>query len=186
MDVSVSITDGFQPIGRGVGPSLEARDVIDVLQGSGPADLKEKSLKISGKIFEMVGKKNGYEFAKKILETGKAYKKFREIIEAQEGNPSVKSGDIPVGEYVVEVPSPQDSNYLYYESSVISQVARLAGAPSIKGAGVELVAPPGSVVKEGKILLRVVTPSKERLPLIEDFLSKNSPLVSRNMVIESF
>ncbi len=185
MEVRSVITDGFQPIGKGVGPSLEARDVITVLQGKGPKDLREKSLRLAAEIFDMVGKRNGYAFAKKILDSGKAYQKFKQIIKAQGGNPDIQAKDIEIGKYSVDVFSQVSTSYLYYDSNIISQLARLAGAPAIKGAGVELLALSGSKVKKGKKILRIITPVKDRITLIEKFLKENDPLISRNVIIET-
>ena len=48
------ITDGRQPVGRGIGPVLEARDVMQVLQNDPncPNDLRQKSLLLAGRIIE--------------------------------------------------------------------------------------------------------------------------------------
>lgn len=179
------ITDGFQPIGLGVGPSLEARDVVEVLRGRGPADLREKSLRLAGRLLEMVGETEGYAVAKKLLRNKSAYDKFKEIIEAQEGNPDVLSKDIKVGEFISEIRIKEGTSYLYYDSDVVAHLARLAGAPAIKGAGVELLIPSGSKAKKGQKVVRVRTPVELRLENINDYLSDHSPLVSRNVVIET-
>ncbi len=186
MEVRALVTDGFQPIGSGVGPALEAIDVIEVLRGKGPEDLTEKAVGLAGELLELGGKASGRELAWKLLKSGKAYKKFREIIEAQEGDPGVKPRDIPLGEYVVEYPVPEDQTYLYYDSEVIAKVARMAGAPGIKGAGVKLMYPPGSKVREGRTLMKVYTPVDTRVPAIEKFLEENAPLVSREMIIGTY
>src|SRR3989344_2768932 len=88
MDVKVIVTDGSQPIGNGVGPLLEAEDVMMVLKNypNAPQDLKEKSLKLAVLLLEMTGKYakgQGIIEARKILESGKALKKMQQIIAAQ-------------------------------------------------------------------------------------------------------
>jgi len=65
---------------------LEARDVINVLKGDGPNDLREKSIHMSGIMLEMIGEKNGLRIAKEMLDSGLAYKKMKEIIKIQGGN----------------------------------------------------------------------------------------------------
>jgi len=89
--VKIMLSDGSQPIGKGIGPALEARDVLYVLMNDdmAPEDLKEKAIKMSGMILEMAGK-GDEKTAREILESGKAYDKFKEIIKAQEGNPDIK------------------------------------------------------------------------------------------------
>src|SRR3989338_3746638 len=77
MKVKVIITDGSQPIGNGIGPVLEARDVLAVLNGNGPEDLRKKSIYMAGKLLEMASVKNGEKAATEILDSGKALKKFK-------------------------------------------------------------------------------------------------------------
>ena len=183
MEVTSLITDGDQPIGHGVGPALEARDVINVLMGKGPEDLKEKALSLAGKLLELAGEKDGEGLARRLLESGKAYEKFREIVEAQEGDPDVKPEDISVGEHSIEVKA-QASGVVEYDSTAIARLARLAGAPSIKSAGLYLNVLPGKKAKEGQIIMTVYTPSEDRLEQIRAFLRETAPVVSKNMVIE--
>lgn len=186
MEVRTMLTDGFQPIGHGVGPALEARDIIDVLKGKGPQDLREKSVGLAGQMLSMAGKTKGHALAKRLLDSGKAYRKFQEILEAQDGDPDLKSKDIPVGKYVVDYVVKQDQEYLYYDSEAIAKVARIAGSPGVKGAGVKLLYLPGTKVKEGKTVLQVYTPVDTRVKAIEAFLKKDDPLVSRELVLETY
>ncbi|MFO2535765.1 thymidine phosphorylase, partial [Legionella pneumophila serogroup 1] len=88
--VHTLITDGAQPIGNGIGPSLEARDVLAVLQGllHAPKDLREKSLTLAGAVLEFsstVQPGSGQSIAKQLLDSGEAFKKFQAICEAQGG-----------------------------------------------------------------------------------------------------
>ena len=100
MKIQVMISDGSQPIGKGIGPALEARDLIKILSNTnGPEDLKKKSIFMAGLILEMAGYKNGIKKAKEILESGKAYNKMKEIIKAQEGNPNIRPENIKIGKY---------------------------------------------------------------------------------------
>ncbi len=89
--IKVVLTEGNQPIGNGIGPSLELIDIMKILDPNkqGPKDLEKKSLFLAGEIFEMTGKaknKKGIELAEEILKSGKAFKKFKQIIKAQEGD----------------------------------------------------------------------------------------------------
>ncbi len=90
LKLEVILTDGSHPIGNGVGPVLEMIDVIKVLQRQNPPkDLEEKSIMLAGKLLEMTGKAkkgNGIKSAAQILDSGKAFKKFQEIIKAQKGS----------------------------------------------------------------------------------------------------
>ncbi|PIN96860.1 MAG: thymidine phosphorylase, partial [Nitrosopumilus sp. CG10_big_fil_rev_8_21_14_0_10_33_7] len=81
-----------------MGPALEAKEALEVLMNQKIVpDLIDKVCNIAGSMFELLGKKNGYALAKKILESGKAEQKMREIIKAQGGNPSIRPEDIRIG-----------------------------------------------------------------------------------------
>ncbi|MBX9853404.1 MAG: thymidine phosphorylase family protein, partial [Cytophagaceae bacterium] len=90
LKLKVLINDGSQPVGRGIGPSLEAMDVLSVLQNekSAPQDLKERALLLAGTLLELAGKATegrGIMLAREILETGRAMHKFTAICNAQGG-----------------------------------------------------------------------------------------------------
>jgi thymidine phosphorylase len=84
----VVITDGRQPIGNGVGPVLEARDVMQVLQNDprAPIDLRQKALRLAGRLIECdpdVRGGDGFAIARDILDSGRALSRMNAIIEAQ-------------------------------------------------------------------------------------------------------
>ncbi len=135
--VECVVTYADQPVGRAVGPALEARECLQVLEGAKePTSVVEKACECAGIILEMGGIHNGLARAKEILESGEAKKKFLEIVEAQGGDPKITSADIPVGKYTYEVRSSRTG----YISSVVNQeivmIARSLGAPHDKGAGI--------------------------------------------------
>ncbi len=156
MHVQVLITDGRQPIGRGVGPVLEAKDVLQVLhnEAGAPADLREKSLLLAGQILEFdpgVRGGTGYKLAREILDSGRAAAKLEAIIEAQGRNPD----SIPLGRLRHEVPAPVDGVVTAIDNFQIARIARLAGAPLDKGAGVELEKKLGDPVAQGETLYAI-------------------------------
>jgi len=163
MKVKVIITDGNQPIGRGIGPYLEARDVMWILENDkkGPADLKEKSLMMSGILLEMAGHKGGYMKAKKILESGKALKKMKEIIKAQ-GAEKKKYG---LAKYHFDIKAKKGGLVNEINNGAISKVARIAGAPGDKTAGAYLVKKAGQRVKKGETLYTIYAESRFKLGL---------------------
>jgi thymidine phosphorylase len=74
----------MQPIGRGIGPVLEARDVMQVLDNDpqAPADLRQRALQLAGQIIEFdpeVRGGHGYNIAREILESGHARAKMNLI-----------------------------------------------------------------------------------------------------------
>ncbi len=166
--LNVVITDGSQPIGNGIGPALEARDVIKVLQCSpdGNTLLREKSLMLAGEIFCLARKTKtsaeGYNLAKKILSEGKAWKKFVQIITAQGGKiPSLKN--IRFANYRHDIISKKSGKVVHIDNGMMNRLARVAGAPFDKEAGVWLYMHKGDSVKKGDVLFSVYSDNKERL-----------------------
>ena len=165
IEVSCGITFGEQPIGYGIGPALEAREAILTLQGKGPKDLVEKVTHLSGILFDMVGKNSvdGKTHAMKLLQSGKSYKKMQQIIEAQGGNPKIKADDIPVGTKKIDIKSTKDGHVLWTKNAEIAAIAREAGAPKDKGAGIFLKKKNGDRVKKGETLFTIYSDSTHKL-----------------------
>ena len=107
------LTFGEQPIGNAIGPTLEAKEALEVLMNQKKVpDLIDKACNIAGGMFELLGKKNGYSLAKKILDSGKAEQKMREIIKAQGGNFLVTPDDISVGKHLLHIRSEKSGQLL--------------------------------------------------------------------------
>jgi thymidine phosphorylase len=90
MQARVIVGDGGQPIGRGIGPALEAQDVLAVLQGAkdAPQDLKARAIALAGALIELGGaaeQGRGPALAAQTLVDGRAWAKFQRICEAQGG-----------------------------------------------------------------------------------------------------
>jgi AMP phosphorylase len=155
MTIQCALTFGEQPLGCAIGPALEAREALETLLGNGPPDLVDKATTLAGMLFEMVGAKGGKRKAESILESGKADRKLREIIQAQGGNPKVKPDEIRVGDEIAEVKAQQAGRILWISTEDIVQIAREAGAPREKGAGVVLKAKLGDAVRKGSVLFQI-------------------------------
>jgi thymidine phosphorylase len=156
LHLQVLFTDGSQPIGRGIGPVLEVRDVLAVLDGDpdAPRDLKEKSLSLAGHILEFdpaVRGGAGLALARRILESGRAADKLRAIVEAQ--GPATEPPQL--GGLRHEVPAPVDGVVTALDNFQIARIARLAGAPMDQGAGVELYKKLGDPVGQGEALYAI-------------------------------
>jgi thymidine phosphorylase len=159
LSLDVVITDGRQPIGRGVGPVLEARDVMQVLENDpeAPQDLREKSLRLSGRLIECspdVRGGDGYRIARDILESGRALAQMRAIIEAQ-GARGFDHHHPPLGPLTLDVKATRSGTVVGIDNLQIAQIARLAGAPQVQSAGVDLVHKLGDTVQSGDVLYRV-------------------------------
>ncbi|MEA3379152.1 MAG: thymidine phosphorylase [Nanoarchaeota archaeon] len=156
----VVYTDGSQTIGKGVGPALEVADVIEVLNGKGAEDLRKKSLYLTEKILRMLNvKKPGFK-AQHFLDSGKALKKFKEIIVAQGGK---KHFEIPKAKYRYDVKAQTSGTIKSIYNKGISKVARLAGAPQDKTAGLYLWVHKNAKVKKGDVLFTIHSESKAKL-----------------------
>jgi len=156
LNLEVVITNGEQPVGRGIGPALEARDVIQVLENNpeAPHDLREKSLRLAGRILEFdpdVRGGEGYAIARDILETGRALDKMQAIIKAQ----GVNRQPPALGRLVHEVKAPATGFVAAINNLQMARIARMAGAPMDKGAGVDLLKKMGDPVSAGEPLYRI-------------------------------
>ena len=161
--IQCAVTFGEQPLGYAIGPGLEAKEALETIMGNGPRDFREKATDLAGILFEMMGIKEGKRQAEKILNSGKAERKLREIIEAQGGNPKIKPEDINIGDKQVEVTTDKDGNVLWINNQHIAQIAREAGAPKEKGAGIKLKAKLGEHVKKGDVLFEIYAERNTRL-----------------------
>ena len=154
--LEVMITDGRQPIGLGIGPVLEARDIMQVLNNEpdAPADLRQKSLHLAGRIIEFdpdVRGGQGYAIARDILESGRACTKMNSIIKAQ----GEKEIDLQPGKLRYQVCAERDGIVTNIDNFQTAKIARIAGAPMVKKAGVDLLKTLGDKVTKGEPLFQI-------------------------------
>ena len=159
LSLDVVITDGRQPIGNGIGPVLEARDVMRVLENDprAPNDLRQKALRLAGRLIECdpdVRGGDGYGIARDILDSGRALAQMQAIIEAQ-GSHDFDHHHPALGALTLEVTAAQAGVVTGIDNLQIAQIARLAGAPKVQGAGVDLLHKLGDEVRAGDALYRV-------------------------------
>ena len=170
LTVEVAVTDGRQPVGRGIGPALEARDVLAVLQQSAdaPADLRDRALQLAGTVLEMGGKsapKGGRALAEDLLRNGSAWAKFQAICAAQGGMrlPTTAAFTRP---FVAR----RGGRVTVIDNRRLARLAKLAGAPQAPAAGVEFLAPLGSIVTPGQPLFVVHAEGPGELGYAFDYL----------------
>ena len=159
LSLDVVITDGRQPVGNGVGPVLEARDVMRVLQNDprAPDDLRQKALRLAGRLIECdpdVRGGDGYAIARDILDSGRALARMNAIIAAQ-GSTGFDHNHPALGVLTLDVVAPASGVVAGIDNYQIARVARLAGAPKVPGAGVDLMHKLGDTVAAGDVLYRV-------------------------------
>jgi thymidine phosphorylase len=156
IQLEVVITDGHQPVGNGIGPVLEARDVMQVLQNDpdGPNDLRQKALRLAGRVMEFdpdVRGGDGFSIARDILDSGRALAKMEAIIAAQ----GKQSTQYPLGKLTHDILAPGDGMVTAIDNYQMARIARFAGAPMDKGAGVDLFKKLGDPVEKGEPLYRL-------------------------------
>ncbi|QDU65233.1 thymidine phosphorylase family protein [Engelhardtia mirabilis] len=157
LHIEVVMTDGSEPIGRGIGPVLEARDVMQVLQNDAvaPQDLRQKALRLAGRVLEFdpdVRGGQGFALARDILDSGRALSKMRDIIVAQG---EVDGPPRQPGRLRQEVRSEREGVVTAIDNHQLARIARLAGAPMDLGAGVDLHKKLGDQVDAGELLYTV-------------------------------
>ena len=182
--VKCLVTDGNSPIGRGIGPSLEAIDTLLALKNEGPRDLVNKTLDMVAAGLELAGRSKGREIAEKILHSGKAKEKMREIIEAQGGNPDVKLSDIPIGSKTHLIRSDRKGDVRRIDNKGINLVARAAGAPRDRGAGVYLHASVGSNVNINDPLFTIYSNHESKLDAAIELTNKLKPVRIGGVILE--
>lgn len=175
MKVKVILTDGRQPIGNGMGPLLEALDVLKVLKDEkdAPQDLKEKSISMAGELINLSGKtKNGQVIAREILESGLAYEKMKDIIQAQ-GKKRIPK----LARYKALMRAKKRGKVKEIHNSRVTKLARLCGAPKAKEAGLYIHAKVGDIVEKGAVLITLYANNKELLRYAKEYYEHSLPFV---------
>jgi thymidine phosphorylase len=176
--LDVVFTDGSQPVGRGVGPVLEARDVMAVLRNdpAAPADLRERALMLAGRVLEFdpdLEGGAGLARARVLLESGAALAAMERIIDAQ-GRRAVAP---ELGALEYDVRADQRGSVAAIDCHLIARIARAAGAPMDKGAGIDLLRKVGDRVLQGDVLFRIHAESAAGLAFARE-LAAASPAYS--------
>lgn len=191
LDIKIEaiITNGEEPVGRGIGPALECRDVLSVLEGDGPIDLREKSCQMAGTLLELANKAkkgDGYEIAAKLINNGKALAKFKQIVEWQGGETKkLNSQSVPIGSYHYRLSAERPGRVSHLDNKLLSRIARAAGAPTDRGAGIYLHTHHGDMVKPGDPLLDIYAESEGRLSTAIKMLQGYDAVELEKIVIDS-
>ncbi len=173
LHIQTVITDALEPIGRGIGPVLEARDVMQVLHNDpeAPQDLRQKSLRLAGRVIEFdpdVRGGQGFTIARDILDSGRALAKMEAIIDAQ-GRVSQPPA---AGRLKQLVTAPRSGWVEGIDNLHMARVARLAGAPMDPGAGVDLLKKLGDRVEQGEPLYEIRADFPADARFASDFVSR--------------
>ena len=172
--VQTIFSDGTQPVGRGIGPGLEAKDVLAVLQNetNAPEDLRERALNLAGQVIEMSGavtEGQGRKIAANILDDGRAWQKFFDICEAQGG-----FREFTPAAFTKIIVAEKTGLVATIDNRKLSQIAKLAGAPRAKFAGLELFTSIGRNVEIGEPIYTIHAESRTELEYALEFVNNTS------------
>ncbi len=188
LKVECIVSPGDKPIGNMIGPSLEMVEVLNVLEGNrGHLSLERKALSMAGLILEGMGYADrgmGHDVAEQVLDSGKAHKKFIEIIEAQGGDPKVTSDSIPRAPYSHTITAERGDIVYSIDSYNVGMMARAAGAPSDKMAGVVLHVDRGDELKKGDPILEIHSHSEGKLDEAIALMQTAAPIILEKSVLE--
>ncbi|MHA1269408.1 MAG: AMP phosphorylase [Candidatus Helarchaeota archaeon] len=187
IDLECGITYGGQPVGYNIGPALEAREALETMMGHGPNSLIEKSVELAGILLELSGKAkrgSGYYMAEEILKSGKALKKFKEIIEIQGGNPNIKPSDIIIGDYTYDYSAYDDGYVKNISNNIINKITKACGCPKSKGSGIKLFVKEGHKVSKGSILMKIYAETENSLSKAIKILEKEKPIYIESMLLD--
>lgn len=188
INIECAITYGGGPIGRAIGPALEGWEALKMLEtGEGPRSLYEKAMGVAGILMEMAGlETEGKQAAERIMKSGKALEKFREIVEAQGGERTISSDDIVVGEKRYDVVADTEGYVIHLDNKKFIEIARAAGAPHDKGAGIYLHRKKGEIVKKGEKLFTIYAEKGWKLTNAIEKAREEFPLIIEGMVLERY
>lgn len=152
LKVGIRLSDGRQPVGRGIGPALEAHDVIGVLLNvpDAPKDLRERALDVAGAVLDLIpgAPPGGRARAEAALVSGQAWVKFMAICDAQ------GSFRDPGYAALTEVlPANRSGRIQSIDNRRLAKVAKLAGAPLSPRAGVSCALREGDEIIRGAPLI---------------------------------
>ena len=176
--LSVHRSDGRQPVGYGIGPALEARDVLDVLRNhkNAPSDLRERALDLAGVLLDIADPAqapSGRSKAKNLLERGAALSKFLAICEAQGGfqEPTMAARKQPI--------LATRAGYLNdIDNRRLAKVAKLAGAPASAGSGIDFRLRLGDAVQRDEPLFHIHAETPGELEYAIDYAMAHSDILS--------
>lgn len=191
--LEVYMHNTIQPIGRGIGPLLETKDALQVLEQKPerPIDLEEKGITLAGLLLDMClrdsNKKlrdriknefgGGKNWARYILASGHALKKLKEIIKAQGGNSDIISEELIPGTYSFSVKSERGGKVDVIDSHNVTILAKILGAPSQKRSGLYLLKKSGELVKPGDVTVTLYSETRKNLNETIDSLH-NFPILN--------
>ncbi len=175
VSLGVHRSDGTQPVGVGIGPALEAHDVLRVLRNApdAPADLRDRAIALAGALLDLVPGSitgSGEARAHATLQSGQALAKFLAICEAQGG-----FREPPRAPYTADVAAGADGRIAAIDNRRLARIAKLAGAPVSAAAGLETAWRVGDLVARGQPLFTVHAQSPGELAYALEYAASTTP-----------
>ncbi|PIU21960.1 MAG: thymidine phosphorylase [Candidatus Diapherotrites archaeon CG08_land_8_20_14_0_20_30_16] len=186
MEIRAVITDASTPCGNTFGPALEARSVLEILEGKTYDNLAEKACELAGELLEMcnvVERGQGYTKSREILKNGRALKKMKQIIETQ-GKKFDSSDKVPIGEFHEDVFSTKQGYVRDIGIANFTQIALASGAPFDKGSGVMLMQKQNNSVDKGDLLFKIFADNKDKLNYATNLAKKIEPVKVDQIILE--
>lgn len=170
LQVRTLVSDGSQPVGRGIGPALEARDVMSVLRNeeNAPRDLRERALTLAAALLSMGGAaetdSEAMDLARETLDSGRALQKFEAICQAQGG-----LKELPEAPHRHVLTAARQGIVIAINNRIVSRLASLAGAPGDPSAGLDMHVQVGDVVGTGQPVMTLHAESPGELEYALEF-----------------
>ncbi|WP_025663246.1 thymidine phosphorylase family protein [Aquimarina megaterium] len=178
LNVKVIITDGSQPVGYGIGPTLEAIDILNVLKNeeNAPKDLKERVVLLAGELLELSGKvtlDTGRQTALQLLDSGKAYEKFLAICKAQG-----RFTQPVLAPYKIEIRADSSGVLQRIDNRKIAKLAKLSGAPQSKSAGILLNVHLNEKINKDQLLYTLFAESQGELNYALEYKNSHNDIIT--------
>lgn len=182
LNLKVTLTDGSQPVGNGIGPALEMQDIIKVLRqdASRPLDLEIRALFLASELLSFVlkiSKEEATKISKQLLNSGRAFSKFEQIIAAQRGSLSKLEEKLALGRFKTDILAEILGTIAEVSNKRMSKVARMAGSPADNGAGIFLYKHVGDKVKKSEKLFTIYAETKEKLAYAKRIAERVQPVL---------
>ncbi len=184
LKLKVMLTDGSEPVGNGIGSVLEMLDIIKVLKQDAhrPLDLEARARTLASELLALVmniSKAKSENIAHDMLSSGKAFQKFRDIIEAQQGtleNEELKE-KLALGECKANIKSDKQGKIEEISNRKMAYVAKMAGSPSDKSAGIYLYKHVGEKVDKGENLFTIYAETSAKLDYAKKLAERIIPVL---------
>lgn len=156
------------PDGNGVGPILEMKECLRVLERDEKRSeaLEDTVIAMAAEILEGTGKAKsgmGKKVVQDLLDSGKALKKFWDIAKAQGAKKVINSSQLKPGKIKYQLKSDRSGVVKSICTREIVEIARSLGTPKIQDAGIYVEKMPGDKVEKGEILMTLYATSEDRM-----------------------